>query len=523
MSTQVLCKSAEELFQDNEIRIRVMDFFRPYMNFAEEIPMLPSTYYPMVDKGTADRYLTAYLTSVNSLFPVVSPPVLTASFNSFYDTGSSNDPVLVCTIYTVLALGSRQDDAQDEAQRLFGAAWELYGRVVSTPYLPSVQALLLMALELMNSHKDGQAMLAVGTAVRIAQSIGMHRRLSSHTQPRERRFIAQEYSLRTRIWWVCYCLDKKLSFDTGRPSAINDIECDVDTPAEMAMLLHSGTTSDQDEFLKGLVQLCQIQSAVVSRLFCRTDHEAEYPHLVHEIEALDGQLLAWKAALPRSLQLDEQISVAHSDLVLVKPSFLHCIYYNTMLVIHRAALFGEIPLQPHQRAQPRMVAADAVCLNSARSLGRLVNEMLIAPSSWPVSRWMTPLVMNVIFTLYVGVMRNPAQWTSESDVALINSLRVCFSKINKVPFVIASFDELCSSLTRAIAVMKRRSQLMAETAPGSQPGSDLPVDGVLQDPVGDVNPDIDFRFGDFFGVYGGPDPLISMQMWPVNLDEAIDS
>ena len=60
----------------------------------------------------------------------------------------------------------------------------------------------------MHCNKDGQAMLAVGTAVRISQSLGIHRSLSAHKQPRERGFVEKEYHLRSRVWWVCYCLDK---------------------------------------------------------------------------------------------------------------------------------------------------------------------------------------------------------------------------------------------------------------------------------------------------------------------------
>ncbi len=63
-------------------------------------------------------------------------------------------------------------------------------------------------MELLNFHKEGQAILVVGAAIRIAQSLGLHRSLQAHTHPHEKNFIQKEHNLRNKIWWTCYCLDK---------------------------------------------------------------------------------------------------------------------------------------------------------------------------------------------------------------------------------------------------------------------------------------------------------------------------
>lgn len=67
VSSQVLAKSAEELFQDKEIRIRVMDFYRPLMRFAEEIPMVSSTYRPTIQKPVASQYIEGESIASHSL------------------------------------------------------------------------------------------------------------------------------------------------------------------------------------------------------------------------------------------------------------------------------------------------------------------------------------------------------------------------------------------------------------------------------------------------------------------------
>ncbi|PYI10265.1 hypothetical protein BO78DRAFT_426853 [Aspergillus sclerotiicarbonarius CBS 121057] len=490
ISTQVLAKSAEELFQDEDIRIRVMKFFCPLMSFAEDIPMPGATYCPVVEKSIADPYVYAYFTSVNCLFPILSRSQFLAEYEDFYRTRQSTDAAFVCCYYMVLALGARGSMTSAAPTEFFQLAWELYNRIVSTPYLQSVQALLLMALELINCNKDGQAILAVGTAVRIAQSLGLHRGISAHKQPYERGFVEKEYHLRASVWWVCYCLDKKLSFEVGRPSAINDIECDVDPPGDMPP----------------------------TPLFCKSVTQDEDTALVEEIGALDELLLTWKESLPQALRFDDQLAGVHSQTKSMGCVLLHCIYYNAMLVIHRAALFDMAPLQPLQQSQPRLVAADVVCLNSARALARIVNDLASSPYSWPIIRSTTPYLLNVLFTLYVGVMRNPRQWTSEADVALLNTLRHCFSKASDNHIALSSFDKLLGSMLNAISIAQRRH-------PPQPANSSIPTRLAhpdTRDLYGaeaqgqEIHPDFDFRFVDFFGLSGSPDPLESMQLWPMH-------
>jgi hypothetical protein len=69
---------------------------------------------------------------------------------------------------------------------------------------------------------------------------------------------------------------------------------------------------------------------------------------------------------------------------------LHCMYYNTMLVVHRASLFGTPHVQINQRTHPRMAAADAVCLNSARSLSRSLTELVRRQHCSSVFRYGNP-------------------------------------------------------------------------------------------------------------------------------------
>jgi hypothetical protein len=84
-------------------------------------------------------------------------------------------PSLAC-VYAVMSIGV---DEENNANTPMGdvylkTAFSLYGHIISTPYLRSVQAFLLLAIALKVRNKDGSAWHVVGHAVRAAQSLGMH-------------------------------------------------------------------------------------------------------------------------------------------------------------------------------------------------------------------------------------------------------------------------------------------------------------------------------------------------------------
>lgn len=66
------------------------------------------------------------------------------AYEDLYTQGRSIDPVFFCCLCVALALGARKEGNEATSKELFTMGWNLYGRVISTPYLPSVQALLLI-------------------------------------------------------------------------------------------------------------------------------------------------------------------------------------------------------------------------------------------------------------------------------------------------------------------------------------------------------------------------------------------
>jgi hypothetical protein len=91
----------------------------------------------------------------------------------------------------------------------------------------TVQAQTLMAIYLHSTSRISAAYTVLGTAVRIAYSLGLHR-----DPPASLGITKAE--LRRRIWWSLYILDSKLSLELGRPMAVDLNTSNCQLPADDA-------------------------------------------------------------------------------------------------------------------------------------------------------------------------------------------------------------------------------------------------------------------------------------------------
>jgi hypothetical protein len=265
----------------------------------------------------------------------------------------------------------------------------------------------------MNSHKDGQAILSIGLAIRIAQSIGLHRSLAAHKHPYEKEFVRKEHHLRNCVWWTCYCLDKyaillvleksvtvsvalnvlrKLCFDGGRPSGIFDDDCDADIPdfedidAKSPASLRTNENVRPSSFFRSLIGLCKILSSITSKLFSRYITSQSETAIISHIIAVDDKLLTWKNTLPFELQPEQELTGVKDGINYVGAALLHCAYHNAMLVVHRASLLSDKITLMRSHDNPRIAASDAICLNAARSLAKSVNDWISTKSELLIDR-----------------------------------------------------------------------------------------------------------------------------------------
>ncbi|KAB8067279.1 fungal-specific transcription factor domain-containing protein [Aspergillus leporis] len=187
---------------------------------ASDPPSLPQ-------KGVADRLLAQYYACIHSVLPVVHWPSFMMDYEKVYQAGSllGVPREWAAVLFGIFACGSlhtleknREHDGKEFIRISCGVidVWQ------DNFTLDQVRAALLVSLFLYEVNAKSASWVWVGSAVRVAQEIGLH--LESGP------WSALEGEMRKRVWWGVYAWDRLLALEMGKPVLINDQDCDVDLP-----------------------------------------------------------------------------------------------------------------------------------------------------------------------------------------------------------------------------------------------------------------------------------------------------
>lgn len=157
--------------------------------------------------------------------------------------------------------------------------------VLSTATIANVQALLILSM-VADSHSQyvpnalSALWIRLGTAIRMAQDLGLHRAES----------VKQNIELRRRLWGACVICDRWTSLTYGHPFMIDVQDCDARLPS-------SGDPNDL--YMDELVRLSIILGRVLKTIYSPSG-------LMLTTDAMLAELLAdlesWKVSLPESLE-----------------------------------------------------------------------------------------------------------------------------------------------------------------------------------------------------------------------------
>ena len=189
-------------------------------DFSNLLPPRPTTemllrsYYSSAHTMTTTIHWASFQQTVDGLYKPSGPLRVTQSFMSMF--------------FAALAVG-RLFMGDDEQLRGFSAASLLEtARTLIDPWnndyvLDNARTLVLITIALNEMNLKSAAWNWLGSAVRVAQDIGLH----SESGP----WPVIEGEMRRRTWWTIYILDRSLALELGRPSMIDDSDCDVSLPA----------------------------------------------------------------------------------------------------------------------------------------------------------------------------------------------------------------------------------------------------------------------------------------------------
>ncbi|KAL2427189.1 Sorbicillinoid biosynthetic cluster transcription factor 2 [Exophiala dermatitidis] len=175
----------------------------------------------------ADHLVSLYWQRLDSLDPLLEQDRFSTSYELLFTGGEldCDERIFVSTLNAIFALSTQLQEFSSPHQRneasktFFQRAWTLL-RPDTIVWGPSsvelVQCLLLLARYLECTRNLQHTWMAIGSAVRIAQSLGLHiQDKCPSTDP-----VNQDIRLRRRVWNYCAWLDRKLSWTLGRPSLV---------------------------------------------------------------------------------------------------------------------------------------------------------------------------------------------------------------------------------------------------------------------------------------------------------------
>ena len=162
----------------------------------------------------ADHLVSQYWRYIEPLEPLLDQERFSRSYQTLF-TGSELDcdeRVFISTLNIVFALSTQlqemtpSEQRDDASQTFFQRAWSLLHpeTIIWEPgSLEVVQCLLLMSRYLQCTRNLHQTWMAVGSAVRIAQSLGLHVPDKSSSDS-----VNRDGQLRRQVWQCCVSMER---------------------------------------------------------------------------------------------------------------------------------------------------------------------------------------------------------------------------------------------------------------------------------------------------------------------------
>jgi hypothetical protein len=309
--------------------------FRYGMMHTDDFPMPLIPKFPLLpDQASLSTYSDAFFSRLWPIYPILDRESFDADQNTIIalQSGGPSDwkenvtsahlPALA-SVYAITSLGINEISENSELSfEYLTASHSLHGHLTAVPYMTSVQSLFLLSLALRAAGRDGQAWHIIGHAVRMAQSVGLNKSSTANSSEEGVVLGAEPETLRQRLWWSCFALEKLMQLECGRPSVFDRSHDSI-----------SFNRSDDKSPDRALpyFQICVELSGIMGRILNQL-----YSHkfmggsaeLLGVVARLDQELTEWVNSLPNPLKpLNASMEYA-SDEQKVISIFLSQQYYQ---------------------------------------------------------------------------------------------------------------------------------------------------------------------------------------------------
>ncbi|KAL2437676.1 hypothetical protein ABEF95_008778 [Exophiala dermatitidis] len=410
-------------------------------------------------RAVPEKCFELYLRSeVSSVFPIADPVLFPQILEKAYNAGLANAhevlPAKACVLsFSALAATLLGDTASEplppiDVSDYGNAAAFLFADIVNArPSTEAVGALMMLAVYQFTCGHIQPLDITLSTASRFLVMLGAHLYpgedvdvLPSEPQSIETRTILH----RRDLFWMCYNLDKEITFRTGRPPIWNDTSCDLTFPKWYSKQTAPDFTGNFR--LPGDLGLSLVKSKAYEKLYSPHSLKKSDAEILRDIRELDELLENWRHSQPTVSRPKLSFSQERSGWLYsddlhhprIHSFFLRLEYYHCMTTIHQASSRCKNWTHNH-RIQEGLSSSLDLALESSRSLLSCLHAgdsvLLLAPNLfWVVLFY--PLSATLI--LFCNVLLNPASPVAASDTRL---LRSCLDYINNKLGSISSLSE----------------------------------------------------------------------------------
>ncbi|KAK4053439.1 hypothetical protein OIV83_001605 [Microbotryomycetes sp. JL201] len=271
-----------------------------------------------LETGVAEQLLNYYFDTHSAHFPVVSRADFAATgnpsillFNCLCGISALSHhvaPAILRTIKGSIRAALREQDLLDNS------------------LISNIQALLVYAFsfELEKGTAASKTWNMLGLAIRMAQDLGLHRKLGSETKSGTE---ADHTELRRRVWGGCVIADRWTAAIYGQPMMIDLADCDTMLPSVHDIRPGQPVKADQRPFLfnGALLSLSILLGRILKGIYSPT---GILTLSAEDATSLIADLASWVENLPDELRFQGLKSTPQQG-------FLHLLYIPVRFLVTR--------------------------------------------------------------------------------------------------------------------------------------------------------------------------------------------
>ncbi|KEQ60935.1 fungal transcriptional regulatory protein [Aureobasidium melanogenum CBS 110374] len=319
-----------------------------------------------VNRDEALRLIRVYQDDMHIMYPLLSIPELVAYVNKLFTFMESAQRTGL-----MMRSAPGADSIDDEETNILkivmatamvveGSGRSELGRAMYDYVQPSIDALFLGDTSLrgvqllalaatyqFHCDNEGISWRIIGLAARFCIELGLHRKETYDRMDEEQRTIAM------LTFWSVYCLDRRWSFGTGMPFALQDSDIDPNLPRP----------GEKSLYLTAMIEHFAIASKVRHLIYSDSSRKQVSKE---DVSYLDFQIVNWHRNLPQQLHWDRESWSQTDGDVSAGQQRLRVILYlraNVMRVmIHRPVLHStaSIVSNPIQAQTAVDIAKDTI-------------------------------------------------------------------------------------------------------------------------------------------------------------------